>query len=168
MKRTILLFATVAFLSASCNDSPHKTTEVKQKVQDTIEHISQIRPKSGTIKTGDSLVYENSSFSSYTERVKRGTGVISFYLDVNDRLDIWNMDNTKFGDIVLNKDLTYFTLNMPRKVIARNLLPEYDFAAFEFDAENLETDKKYLIIYVNKAKRKVKKSEAKFVFASSK
>lgn len=163
MKLTISLCAAVAFLSASCNDSPHKTTKAKEeKVQDISEEVS----KSRSIKKGDSLVYESPSFSSYTEKVTRGTGIISFYLDVNDRLDIWNMDNTKFGDIVLNKDLTYFTLNMPRKIIARKLVPEYDFAAFDFDAENLETDKKYLVIYINKAKRKVKKSGAKFVFAS--
>ena len=160
MKLTISLFAAVAFLSASCNDSPHKTSKTKA------EHIKKEISKSRSIKKGDSLVYESSSFSSYTEKVTRGTGTISFYLDVNDRLDIWNMDNTKFGDIVLNKDLTYFTLNMPRKVIARKLVPEYDFAAFDFDAENLETDKKFIIIYINKGKRKVKKSGAKFVFAS--
>ncbi|MFA4868576.1 MAG: hypothetical protein WC623_10275 [Pedobacter sp.] len=160
MKLTISLCTTVAFLFASCNDSPHKTTKTKA------EHINKEVSKLRSIKKGDSLVYESPSFSSYTEKVKRGTGIISFYLDVNDRLDIWNMDNTKFGNIVLKKDLTYLTLNMPRKVIARKLVPEYEFAAFDFDAENLETDEKFIIIYINKAKRKVKKSGAKFVFAS--
>ncbi|MNL32744.1 hypothetical protein D3C87_1546160 [compost metagenome] len=165
MKLTILLCTTAAFLFVSCNDSSHKHNKAKkQKVEDIRKEV----PTPRSIKKNDSLVYENSSFSSYTERVKRGTGIIYLYLDVNDRLDILNMDNTKFGNIILNKDMTYSMHNMPKKVIARKLVPEYDFSAFEFDAEKLETDKEFLIIYINKEKRKVKKSGTKFVFASFK
>jgi hypothetical protein len=165
MKLTILLCTTAVFLFVSCNDSPYKHTKAKkQKVEDISKEVST--PIS--IKKNDSLVYENSSFSSYTERVKRGTGIINLYLDVNDRLDILNMDNTKFGNIALNKDLTYSMHNMPKKVIARKLVPDYDLATFEFDSEKLETDKEFIIIYINKEKRKVKKSGTKFVFASFK
>lgn len=156
MKQIILAYAAFAFLLASCNNVPGSTTIDK----------GERLLRSELAKDSDSLVYEGPTISSYTEQVKRGSGVISFDLAINDRLDILNMDNTKFGDIVLNEDLTYFTLNMPKKIIARKLVPEYDFAAFDFDAENVEADKEYLIVYVNKDKRKVRKSDVKFVFNS--
>ncbi|WP_316812137.1 hypothetical protein [Pedobacter heparinus] len=72
--------------------------------------------------------------------------------------------NNPQNNATVNKHLTYFTLNMPKKVIARQVAPQYDFAAFDFDAEKVNTDKDYLIIYVNREKRKVKKSAVKFVF----
>lgn len=112
----------------------------------------------------EQLLYEDAGFSSYTEDKIRGEGVVSFTLDINDRLTILNMDGSAFGEIVLNEDMTYFTLNMPQKTTARSLVTNFDFAAFDFDAENTNTDKEYLIIYVNKEKRKVKKSDLKFMY----
>lgn len=70
----------------------------------------------------------------------RGHGIVSIRLDINDRPDIWDMDDAKFGEIVLNGDQTFFTLNMPQKVIARKVVPEFDIAAFDFDAEDPDSD----------------------------
>lgn len=162
MKQLILLIPGILMVVislTSCNGSSRDTTsnDVAQEVPVT-EEVSDIQKS-------DSLLYEGKTFSSYIDAQHRGTGVISFTLNVNDRLDIWNMDDTKFGDIVLNEDLTYFTLNMPKKIVARAVVPEYDFARFNFDAEDVDTDKDYLIIYVNKEKRKVRKSDLTFSFS---
>lgn len=91
-------------------------------------------------------------------------GIISFHLDINDRLDIYNEDGTVFGELVLNEDMTYFTLKMPQKIVARYVLPEYDLAYFEFDAADVNTNKEYLIIYVNKEKRMVRKTDLDFTY----
>lgn len=114
----------------------------------------------------ESVVWEGENFVSYTEDRMRGKGVISFTMDINDRLDILNGDDSNFGEIVLNEDLTFFTLTMPKKVVARKVITTYDFAAFDFDCENVDTDRDYLFIYVNKEKRKVKKTGLKYVFST--
>ncbi|WP_316748117.1 hypothetical protein [Pedobacter gandavensis] len=147
-----------------CNNASQSAANAARSVQIEKEASDGKTRKPGLTKNADSLVYQNTSFSSYSEKTKRGAGIVSFNMDVNDRLDIWNMDDTKFGDIVLNEDLTFFTVNLPKKITARKVVPEYDFAAFDFDAEKVDTDPQYLIIYVNKEKRKVKKTELKFTF----
>jgi len=96
----------------------------------------------------------------------RGQGVISFSMNINDRLTILNEDDTQFGEIVLNEDMTFFTLTMPKKIVARKVISNFDFAAFDFDAENTTADKEYLLIYVNKEKKKVKKTDLKFTFST--
>lgn len=117
-------------------------------------------------KSADTLLYsEEGVFSSYTEYKMRGVGVISFHLDINNRLDIYNLDGSKFGFLVYNADQTYYMQDMPAKIIARAVIPVADKAQFDFDAEATDTDKDYLIIYVNKEKRKVKKADVKFTFS---
>lgn len=154
----ITFFIAVLMLLVSCG---HRDPESAKDRADTIPGKTPV-----ATAQADSLLYKRNNFSSYIDAVKRGAGVISFTLNINDRLDIWNLDDTKFGEIVLNKDLTYFIAKMPKKIIAREVVPEYDFAAFDFDAENVDTEPNYLIIYVNKEKRKVKKDEVKFSFKS--
>jgi len=100
----------------------------------------------------------------FVDAKRRGKGVISFHLDINDRLDILNQDGTPFGNIVLNEDMTFYTLDMPEKVIARKVIPNADFAAFDFDAEPDQANDRYLRIYVNKKLRKVKKAGVKFTY----
>lgn len=117
-------------------------------------------------KEGESLVFQGETFASYTEDKMRGKGVVSFTLEINDRLTILNEDDTTFGEMVLNEDMTYFTLTMPKKLVARKVVPNADFAAFDFDSENVNADKDYLFIYVNKEKRKVKKTDLKFTFST--
>lgn len=155
----IMLYGCGNTIDKTATPTITEAAETKQKVP------AREVPATKVVRSTDSLLYQSPTFMSYVDGTKRGAGIVSFTLNVQDRLDILNMDNTKFGEIVLNQDLTYFTLNMPKKIIARKVIPEYDFAAFDFDVEKLETDKEYLIIYVNKEKRKVKKSELKFTFA---
>ncbi|SDD98775.1 hypothetical protein SAMN04488024_11014 [Pedobacter soli] len=147
-----------------CTGKPQETVQTEEKPQSPA--VASKHPDAPKPRYEKGLLYENQNFSSYIDEVKRGAGVISFTLEVNDRLDIWNLDDTKFGEIVMNEDLTYFTLNLPKKVIARKLIPENDFAAFEFDAEKPEPDAKYLFIYVNREKRKVEKKGTHFAFTA--
>lgn len=169
MKNNILLYITIVFLLISCKDnSQNNSKTADSEWNETAVQASEEMP-SGNIKDckeGEALVFNAETFSSYTEDAIRGQGVVSFTMDINDRLTILNEDDTNFGEIVLNEDMTYFTLTMPKKVVARKVIPNYDFAAFDFDAETINTDKEYLFIYVNKEKKKVKKTDLKFTFST--
>jgi len=166
MTKRSVFYIIMAVILFGCNSKPQEAIQVAESPQSAT--IATQHPNAPKPRYEKGLLYENQNFSSYIDEVKRGAGVISFTLEVNDRLDIWNLDDTKFGEIVMNEDLTYFTLNLPKKVIARKLIPENDFAAFEFDAEKPDADAKYLFIYVNKEKRKVAKKEVHFSFAARK
>ncbi|MCD0467209.1 hypothetical protein [Flavobacterium sp. ENC] len=172
MKNTIFIYIAIPFLFASCKENASdKVTKREESVlnESTIPNSSseEVPPASiADCKQGEYLVFEGETFASYTEDKMRGKGIVSFTLDINDRLTILNEDNTTFGEMVLNEDMTYFTLTMPKKVVARKVVPNADFAAFEFDSENVNTDKEYLFIYVNKEKRKVKKTGLKFTFST--
>jgi hypothetical protein len=170
MKKNILLCIVTAFLLISCKDNSQNTTKTEDsELNETTAAVSseEIQPTtSADCKEAESLVFEGETFKSYTEDTMRGQGVLSFTMNINDRLTILNEDDTNFGEIVLNEDMTFFTLTMPKKVVARKVIPNYDFAAFDFDAENINTHKDYLFIYVNKEKKKVKKADLKFSFST--
>lgn len=173
MRKIIFTYAAIAFLLVSCKETPQDTmAEAETPVltetpsnEATSENIAA--GDVSTCKEGESLLFQGETFTSYTEDKMRGKGVVSFTMDINDRLAILDIeDDANFGEIVLNEDMTYFTLTMPKKVVARKVITNYDFAAFDFDAEDVNTNKDYLIIYVNKEKRKVKKSDLKYTFST--
>lgn len=166
MTKRSVFYIVMAAMLFGCTSKQQETTQVAESPQS--DTIASQQPNAPKPRYEKGLLYENQNFSSYIDEVKRGAGVISFTLEVNDRLDIWNLDDSKFGGIVMNEDLTYFTLNLPKKVIARKLIPENDFAAFEFDAERPDSDARYLFIYVNKEKRKVEKKDLHFTFTARK
>lgn len=168
-KRYFICIALVIVLNA-CKDTTASTSET---TPDAITKGNSVTASEETVKSNiedcresESLLWEGEGFVSYTEDRMRGKGVISFTMDINDRLDIFNEDDSNFGEIVLNEDLTYFTLTMPKKIVARKVIATYDFAAFDFDCESIEADRDYFIIYVNKEKRKVKKSDLKYTFST--
>lgn len=169
MKKSYLICIALIVLT-SCKETHPDTSDITPDT--TINRNSDTSSDkivNGSIEDcqeGESLIWEGENFVSYTEDRMRGNGVISFVMDINDRLDILNEDDSNFGEIVLNEDMTYFTLTMPKKVVARKVIATYDFAAFDFDCENVEADKDYFIIYVNKKKRKVKKSDLKYAFST--
>lgn len=115
---------------------------------------------------GESFIFGADDFKSYTEDQMRGQGIISFQMDKYDRLTILNMDDTYFGEIVLGQDGSYFTLTLPKRIVARRLITSFDYANYDFDAEKVSADKDYLFIYVNKKKRKVKKADLKYTFST--
>ena len=173
MKIKVLIAVAVLSVAAACRQdhtagvSNKATVEIPSLAGPAAADTTSVTASQKDCIPGESLLYEKPDvFSTYTEDKIRGAGVVSFVLDINQRLDFYDMDGSVFGFLVLNDDMTYYTLDMPQKVIARKLITEYDFAAFDFDAENIAADKDYLIVYVNKEKRKVKKSAVKYTFRS--
>jgi len=169
MKKIFFSYAATAILLIGCKDAPHNTTatEHSQSNNTIVSTESSQEISSNEIipcKESESLLFEGETFSSYTEDKIRGNGIVSFTMDINDRLTILNEDDSSFGEIVLNEDMTYFTLTMPKKIVARKVIANYDFASFDFDCENVNTDKDYLIIYINKQKKKIKKTDLKYTF----
>ena len=170
MVRTILTCLALAFCCAGCTQKPateSKVADKKLSKDSAIQATSAEQapsPIQNNCKSQTSLVFEDAGLSSFTEDNIRGAGVISFRLNTNDRLDILNLDGSVFGGIVVNEDGNYFTLTMPQKTTARNLIPNQDFEAFDFDAEPVAADPDYLLIYVNKEKRKVKKDGIRYTF----
>jgi len=158
-------------LQLACKQPESKITGNEQEAGPSSKDVSakpaEPSATGNECEPGQKLVYEEKDvFSSYTEDIIRGSGVVSFALDVNNRIDFYNMDGTEFGFLSLNEDLTYYTLNMPQKIVARDVKTVYDFASFDFDAEDVATDNDYLIIYLNKEKRKVKKSAVKYTYSN--
>lgn len=171
MKKRFFIYAAIAILLIGCKDAPHNTTatEHSQSNDTSVANGSSQEIASNEIipcKESESLLFEGETFTSYTEDKIRGNGIVSFTMDINDRLTILNEDDSSFGEIVLNEDMTYFTLTMPKKIVARKVIPNYDFASFDFDCENVNADKDYLIIYINKQKKKIKKTDLKYTFST--
>ncbi|RYY35330.1 MAG: hypothetical protein EOP46_10425 [Sphingobacteriaceae bacterium] len=164
----ILSFVFIAGCGNSAKQQQDRTDTTQAVLAETpTTEDSKSTTTIGDCKAADTLLYsEDGVFSSYTEDKMRGVDVISFQLDINDRLDIYNVDGSKFGFLVYNDDQTYYLQDMPAKIIARAVIPVTDLAQFDFDAEVTNTDKDYLIIYVNREKRKVKKADVKFTFRS--
>jgi|GEM_PF-1342880 len=163
----------LAILSLVFIDGCGNTHKKQQDGTDTIQAVlaetpraeaPESAPVAGDCKVTETLIYSDKATCSYTEDKLRGVGVISFQLEVNGRLDIYNEDGSQFGFLVYNEGHGFYMLDMPAKIIARAVVPVDDFMQFDFDAEAIGTDKDYLIIYVNKEKRKVKKADAKFTF----
>jgi hypothetical protein len=167
MKNKVIFLLAVAIWLTSCEESKKQPPSSAISLGNAAIPLSaQKQPKTTKqeCSAGEELIYDNNNFSTYTEDKIRGKGVVSFQLDVNDRLNIYNEDDSDFGYIVLNENLIFFTLQMPKKLVARKVIPEFDFAAFDFDAEEEHTNKEYLFIYANGGKKKVKKAEIKYSY----
>lgn len=160
MRKSILFLLTACWL-ISC-----RQTNRQAKIAADSVSVTPATASAADCSAGQELVYSNDVFSTYTEGRIQGKGVASFQFKVNDRLNIYNEDDSEFGFIVLNEDLTFFTLQMPKKLVARKVIPEHDFATFDFDAEEENTHKEYLFIYANGERRKVKKAEISYTYLS--
>ncbi|WP_125721796.1 hypothetical protein [Flavobacterium ustbae] len=165
MKKIYFICSLLAVLAVACKEkSNEEMREADQIDSQALANGQQVAEKD--CPNEENLLWQGDTFASYTEDIMRGKGVISFTMEINDRLDFLNNDDSVFGEIVLNEDLTFFTLKMPQKVIARKVIPAYDFAAFDFDCEDIGTDPDYFIIYINKEKRKIKKDGLKYTFST--
>jgi len=160
LKNKVIFLLTVIISLGACVET---TKPVQPAVNEPTTVDTKVQKDCGN---QEKLLYDKDGFSSCTEDKIRGKGVVSFELNVNDRLNIYNEDDSEFGYIVLNEDQTFFTAQMPKKLVARKVIPELDFAAFDFDAEEESVSKDYLFIYANGEKKKVKKAEAKYSYHS--
>ncbi|MFD0941569.1 hypothetical protein [Pedobacter boryungensis] len=166
--RLIYTFLAITITLFACQQAA-KTPNVKGEAKPDSANKKEVKASlnQGPCEPGEHLEYEEPNvFSTYTEDQIRGEGIISFELDLHKRLNFYDMDGSIFGFLVLNDNQSYYTLDMPQKTVARKLVTNYDFAAFDFDAENPATNKEYLIVYVNKEKRKVKKADVKFTYTN--
>lgn len=158
----------VAFLSCKKNTQPLITsTETKLSANTNEVLKSEQKPLKHTVKVIecpiDSLNMQTSDFNNikfYTENTIRGNGVIQ--LSINNKIEILNYDKTTFGNISFVDDS--FIISLPQKVVAREVIPDSEFQIFSFDAEQPNTDKDYLIIYINKEKKLVAKKGLKYYF----
>ena len=166
--RKIILFLTGMVLLNSCTSSQKKAASETDStaVRDSLNSSKAVRVpvNNQECEPGERLIFEK-DLKSYTEDKMRGSGVVSFGMNVNDRLDIFYPDGSTFGFMVYNEGGDFYTIDMPRKLVARWVTPSGDFTQIDFDAEAVETDKDYLIIYANKEKLKVKKADVKFTFS---
>ena len=168
----VIIGTAMVCLLSGCTEKPR--TGVRMKDSSTLEQtaVPPASEKKYLTKTinncdpGESFIYGADDFKSYTEDQMRGQGIISFQMAKYDRLSILNMDDTSFGEIVLGQDGSYFTLTLPKRIVARRLITSFDYDNYDFDAEKVSADKDYLFIYVNKKKRKVKKADLKYTFST--
>lgn len=170
MKINVLLCLISAICVTTCNQNPsvaNKTRNGKLPKDPAISAPSSDQTRAAVpqeCKPGTSLLFEDAGISCFTEDTIRGPGVVSFQFETNNRMDIFNLDGTSFGNFVLNEDGDFYTLDMPQKTTARQVIPNLDFAAFDFDAEPVNANQDSLLIYVNKEKRKVEKNQLKYTY----
>jgi len=166
--RKAFLFLTGLVLLNACTSSEKKapgkadSTDVKDSLRSS--KTASVPVNNQKCEPGERLIFEK-DLKSYTEDKMRGSGVVSFEMDVHDRLDIFYPDGSTFGFMVYNEGGDFYTIEMPQKLVARWVTPSGDFTKIDFDAEAVETDKDYLIIYANKERLKVKKADVKFTFS---
>lgn len=107
----------------------------------------------------DSLSMKTSEYkgiSFFTENTMRGTGVISITIDTE--VQILNSDKSLFGKISKsNFDVEQYKIDLPKRTIVRNIIPESEFQIFEFDAENPNNQSDYVTIFINKKQKLIKK-----------
>ncbi len=99
--------------------------------------------------------YEGTQF--FTENVLRGTGVVTMAPGIS--FNILNLDNTSFASVSVNTpaDDAALKINFPKIVISREIIPYEEFSTFSFDAEDPQAEEDYLIVYINKEKKKISK-----------
>ena len=170
MKTAVMMCLALTVFATACTRNPRADDQSRGDTLARNSHVSPDLPESSDVATSlackpeTSLLLEDAGISTYTEDRIRGSGVVSFQFEINERLDFTEMDGSPFGFFVLNEDGEYYTLDMPQKTIARRVIPEQDFASFDFDAEPVGTDPDFLLVYVNREKRKVKKDQLKYTY----
>lgn len=156
--RLVFIITIISFLS--CNKQTKVITEDSIKV---VNHLNTEQASLNTIKNSysdslNSLTCEYKGIKFYTENKIRGDGVANLIIN---KIEILNLDKTIFGVIdFINES---YDINLPSKIIAREIIPHIEYQVFSFDAE--DTDKDYLIIYINKERKLIEKKELNYSFS---
>ena len=169
MDRIYLLFL---FVFLSCKET---TNTSKDKITVFADSLTQNIKKEETLKkyTADCTIVDSTKTQTsdyqgikfYSENTLRGKGVVELTIDKN--LEILNSDKTCFGTIsLLNNDFgTTYKINFPKKMVtAREIIPDDEFQVFSFDSELPEINNEFLIIYINKEQKMIKKTDVKYKF----
>ncbi|WP_394773621.1 hypothetical protein [Flavobacterium sp.] len=170
MKRLyITLLLTILF--SSCLKRNDIKDSSKVVVRNIKNHTAQIKTNNSadlqddcTIDSLESQTSEYDGIKFYTENKLRGEGVLS--ISINQKVEILNLDKTVFGNISLieNDDETLYKIDLPKKTIVRQIIPDIEIQVFSFDAEFPETDKDFVIVYVNREKKLINKKNIKYTF----
>ncbi|TWP31079.1 hypothetical protein ETU08_03470 [Apibacter muscae] len=110
------------------------------------------------------LTSEYGNFKFYSENTLRGEGVIA--LSINSEIEILNLDKSYFGSISLNKEMESYNINLPKVTIAREIIPDSEYQIFNFDSEQPNKNKDFLIIYLNKEPKLIQKNKTQYSFSS--
>ncbi|PRA91394.1 hypothetical protein CQ046_23265 [Chryseobacterium sp. MYb7] len=137
--------------------------------KDSVTVIKKEQPKKDNECKIDSLAMQTTEYNGitfYTENNLRGSGVIN--LSINKSTEIFNMDKTSYGKILVNNndDENIYDVKLPKVVIAREIIPDSEHRIFNFDAEEPEADKDFLIVYINKQKKLIEKKNNNYSFQS--
>jgi hypothetical protein len=117
------------------------------------------------IDSATMLTSEYNGIRFFTENNLRGNGVVT--ISLTKKLEILNLDKTIYGNISMNNDEEMsLEIQLPKTVIAREIIPNSEFKIFSFDAENPETDENYLMIFINKEKKLIEKKGSNYTFYS--
>lgn len=166
MKKVIFNFLIVIIL-ISCSDKKttnHNNVEKRNySIKLVVDNNKEQLSNSCLMDSLNMMTTEYGGIKFYTENELRGVGVVQLSIDKD--LEILNLDKTLYGSIKLkNNTEETFDIKLPKKVIAREIIPNTEYKIFCFDAEQPETDSDFLIIYINSEKRLVSKKDCKYKF----
>lgn len=168
MKKLIVL---ILFLLCSCTKHKEIKKNNKEATNNNIEN-QNIENKQVEKSTNECLLdsikmqitqYDGIKF--YSENKLRGSGVLALIMP--DNVDILNTDKTVYGSIISgNNTEEPYNFKLPKVIVAREIIPDVEHRIFSFDAELPETDKDFLIVYLNKEKKLISKKTVKYKFSS--
>ena len=158
-----------AILFSSCLKRNDIKDSSKVVVRDIKNDSSQLKTsKSADLEDNciiDSLESQTSEYDGinfYTENTLRGKGIAKISID--QKLKFLNLDKTVFGSISILEIKNTYEMKFPKTVIAREILVDKEFQVLSFDAELPETDNNFIIVYINKEKKLLKKEGLHYEF----
>lgn len=153
----------------SChNGSQH--VAVSKVVNEYAQNTKELGPVlEGECSEGDSSqlnMTEYKGITFFTENTMRRSGVV--HLSINQKVDILNLDKTLYGSIVPKVDGEFmgYEINLPKTVIARQVIPYAELQIFEFDSESPDQDGTYLTVYINRERKLILKKDLQYSFLS--
>ncbi|WP_123867770.1 hypothetical protein [Flavobacterium columnare] len=161
MKSKKIISVIILTMIFSCKENNQEVSAVKFKTDSLKSINTEVKDNQKNPVIKDKLLYSNNNIEVYQENTTRGDGVIE--LSFESELKIYNLDKTLFGTILNQDDLGY-DFKLPRKIVARYIVP--DFEQFEFDAENPDKTGDFITIFINKEPKSIKKVDVDYGFIS--
>lgn len=167
MKKKVSIVLICFYLLCSCTKTK-KSEAVELNKKGKISSNQRIEKKEIEKCLFDSIEMQTTEYNNikfYSENELRGKGVITLF--INGNVEIFNFDKTTYGSIVLtDNEEGLYDIKLPKIVIAREIIPDIEHNIFSFDAENPDTDSNFLIIYINKEKKLLRKKKNRYKFST--
>lgn len=167
MKNIYIVMGCLILFSACTKHKEEKKTTIIKNENIVAKNVVSKKPVGVNNCLSDpieTLITEYNGISFYTENTLRGKGVVKISID--QKLEFLNLDKTLFGSISLIHDRGRYEIKFPKTVIAREVLPDSEFQVFSFDAELPETNNDFIVIYINKEKKLLKKEGLDYGFVA--